>query len=146
MMLLTAYWEWISSLVVPSDMMMLTVRETWYQSVLHVTSVTNNTRCLNSCPPVPHICVSESGPHWSGNGLSPVSRQAIIWTNAGILIIRTLRTNFSEILSEKYELNSYICIQENAFEKVVCEMVTILSRRRWVNTAQCNYSVILYHV
>ena len=27
-------------------------------------------------------------------------RQAIIWTNAGILLIRTLGTNFSEILSE----------------------------------------------
>ena len=27
-------------------------------------------------------------------------RQAIIWTNAGILFIRPLRTNFSDILSE----------------------------------------------
>ena len=27
-------------------------------------------------------------------------RQAIIWTNAGILLIRTLGTNFSEILSK----------------------------------------------
>ena len=33
----------------------------------------------------------------SENGLSPV---AIIWTNAGILLIRTFGTNFSEILSE----------------------------------------------
>ena len=32
--------------------------------------------------------------------LSPGRRQAIIWTNAGILLIRTLGTNFSEILSE----------------------------------------------
>ena len=36
----------------------------------------------------------------SDNGLSPGRRQAIIWTNAGILLIRTLGTNFSEILSE----------------------------------------------
>ena len=36
----------------------------------------------------------------SDNGLSPGWRQAIIWTNAGILLIRTLGTNFSEILSE----------------------------------------------
>ena len=33
-------------------------------------------------------------------GLSPGRRQAIIWTNAGIWLIRTLGTNFSEILNE----------------------------------------------
>ena len=36
----------------------------------------------------------------SDNGLSPGQRQAIIWTNAGILLIGTLGTNFSEILIE----------------------------------------------
>ena len=36
----------------------------------------------------------------SDNGLSPGRRQAIIWTNAGISLIRPLRTNFSEILIE----------------------------------------------
>ena len=34
------------------------------------------------------------------NGLSPERRQAIIWTNAGILLIGPLVTNFSEILIE----------------------------------------------
>ena len=34
----------------------------------------------------------------SDNGLSPSRRQAIIWTNAGILLIRPLRTNFNETL------------------------------------------------
>ena len=34
----------------------------------------------------------------SNNGLSPGRRQAIIWTNAGILLIEPLGTNFSEIL------------------------------------------------
>ena len=33
----------------------------------------------------------------SDNGLSPGRRQAIIWTNAGILLIEPLWTNFSEI-------------------------------------------------
>ena len=33
----------------------------------------------------------------SDNGLSPARRQAIIWTNAGILLIGSLGTNFSEI-------------------------------------------------
>ena len=41
-----------------------------------------------------HTCVIGSN-----NGLSPGRCQAIIWTNAGILLIRTVGTNFSEILS-----------------------------------------------
>ena len=36
----------------------------------------------------------------SDYGLFPGRRQAIIWTNAGILLIRTLGINFSEILSK----------------------------------------------
>ena len=46
------------------------------------------------------ICVSKLTIIGSDNGLSPGRRQAIIWTNAGILLIRTLETNFSEILGE----------------------------------------------
>ena len=34
------------------------------------------------------------------NGMSPGRNQAIIWTNAGIYLIRTLGANFSEILRE----------------------------------------------
>ena len=33
----------------------------------------------------------------SDNGLSPVRRQAIIWTNAGLLLFRPMETNFREI-------------------------------------------------
>ena len=44
------------------------------------------------------ICVSKFAIIGSDNGWSPIRRQAIIWTNAGILLIRTLGTNFSEIL------------------------------------------------
>ena len=49
---------------------------------------------------VTHICFSKLTIIGSGNGLSPGRRQAIIWTNSGILVIRTLGTNFSEILGE----------------------------------------------
>ena len=49
---------------------------------------------------VTHICVSKLTIIGSDNGLSPGRRQAIIWTNAGILLIRPLRTNVSEILIE----------------------------------------------
>ena len=49
---------------------------------------------------VTHICVSKVNITGSNNGLLPDRRQAIIWTNAGILLIQNLGTNFSEILSE----------------------------------------------
>ena len=47
-----------------------------------------------------HICVSKLTIVGSDNGLSPGLWQAIIWTNAGILLIGLLPTNFSEILIE----------------------------------------------
>ena len=46
-----------------------------------------------------HICVGKSTIIGSDNGLSPDRRQAIIWTNAGILLIGPLGTYFSEILT-----------------------------------------------
>ena len=49
---------------------------------------------------VTHICVSKLTIIGSDNGLSPERRQAIILTNATILLIGTLGTNFSEILIE----------------------------------------------
>ena len=45
-----------------------------------------------------HICVGKLTIIGSDNGLSPGRRQAIIWTNAGILLFEPLGTNFSEIL------------------------------------------------
>ena len=44
-----------------------------------------------------HICVSKLTIIGSDNGLSPERRQANIWINAGILLIGTLGTYFSEI-------------------------------------------------
>ena len=60
-----------------------------------------------------HICISKLTSFASHNGLSPSWCQAIIWTNAGVLLIGSLGTNFSEILIEihtrkciwKYHLN-----------------------------------------
>ena len=49
---------------------------------------------------VMHICISKLTIIGWDNGLSPDWRQAIIWTNAGILLIGPLGTNFSEILIE----------------------------------------------
>ena len=48
---------------------------------------------------VTHICVGKRTIIGSDNGLSPDRRQAIIWTNAWMLLIASLGTNFSEILN-----------------------------------------------
>ena len=54
---------------------------------------------------VTHICVGNLAIIVSDSGLSPGRRQAIIWTNAGILLIRPLGTNFSEILIKIHTLS-----------------------------------------
>ena len=62
--------------------------------------VNGNERNLTHWGRVTHLCVSELTIIGSDNGLSPGRRQAIIWTNAVILLIEPLGTNFSEILIE----------------------------------------------
>ena len=47
-----------------------------------------------------HVCVSGITTIGSDNGLSTDQRQAIICTNAGILFIGPLGTNFGDILIE----------------------------------------------
>ena len=59
-----------------------------------------NEQLLTHWGRVTHICVGNLTSIGSDNGLSPGRRQAIIWTNAGILLIGPLWTNFSEILIE----------------------------------------------
>ena len=49
---------------------------------------------------VTHICVSKLTVIGSDNGSVPGRRQAIIWTNAGILLIGPLGRNFSEFFIE----------------------------------------------
>ena len=85
---------------------------------------------------VKHICVSKLTIISSDNGLSPRRRQAIIWTNAGILLIRNeIQWNFNR--------NSYVFIQENAFENVVCEMAATLFRPQCVNSPQFIFEAVL---
>ena len=49
---------------------------------------------------VTHICIDNLTIIGSDKGLSPARHQTIIWTNAGILLIGPLGTNFSEIVIE----------------------------------------------
>ena len=62
-----------------------------------------------------HICVSKLNSIGSDNGLSPGQRQAIIWTNTEVLLIRPLGTNFSEIFTKIYTFS---------FKKVHCKMLS----------------------
>ena len=75
-----------------------------------------------------HICVCKLTVIGSDNGLSHERRQAIIWTNAGILLIWPLGTNFRSNINR----NTTIFIEENACVNVVCEMNPILSRPQCV--------------
>ena len=78
---------------------------------------------------VTYIYVGELTIIGSDNGLSPGRRQAIIRTNAGILLIEPLGTNFSEIL---IGIQRFSFTKENALENVICEMASILSRPQCV--------------
>ena len=62
---------------------------------------------------VTHICVGQLIIIGSDNGLSPGRHQTNFWTNAGILLIRPVGTNFCEIL---------IGIQTFSFKKIHLEM------------------------
>ena len=75
---------------------------------------------INWCR-VTHTCVSKLIIIGSDNGLSPGRRQAIIWTNAGILLIAPLGINFSKVL-----------IIKDVFGYVVWKMAAILSRSQCV--------------
>ena len=67
----------------------------WYQKILYFPG----TKELTHSGRVTHICVSRLTITGSDNDLSPGQSQAIIWTNAGILLIGPV-TNFSENLIE----------------------------------------------
>ena len=77
-----------------------------------------------------HICVKK---------LTIIGRrQAIIWTNAGMLLIRALGRHFSEMLCKICKM---IFIQENAYEDVVWKMASIRSwsRKLWPNLLLKSY-------
>ena len=75
-----------------------------FMSILYCTYINNSWfswwYLLTHSGRVTHICVSKLAITGSDNGLSPGRRQAIISTNAGILLIGPLGTNFSEILTQ----------------------------------------------
>ena len=81
------HWHWGNHEIAPAPL-----KQPWRIWVKdHISPLTHWGR-------VTHICVIEISIIGSDNGLSPGRRQAIIWTNAWILLIGHWGTNFSEIL------------------------------------------------
>ena len=82
------------------------LRHHWWQSWYHDDSQVSvpNSRAVNvwltHWGRATHMCVSKLAFICPDSGLSPGRRQAIIWTNVGILLLRTLGTNWSDILSQ----------------------------------------------
>ena len=91
--------------------------------------------CITHGGRVTHIYVGRITIMGSDDGLSPGRFQPIIWTSAKILLSGPVGTNKRNI-----HWNVNIFIQGNAFENVVCEMVAILSRGRWVKWKRYNPS------
>ena len=65
----------------------------------------------------------------SDNGLLPCQRHAIIWTNAEILLIWPLGTQFSETLSEIHAFSL-----KEMHLNIICKMATIWSWPQYVNS------------
>ena len=80
-----------------------------------VSPLSANARPLTHWGRVTHICVGKLTITRSDNGLSPGLRQAIIWNNAGILLIGPLGTNFSE---------NFIGIQTFSFKKMPLKILS----------------------
>ena len=90
-----------------------------------------------------HKCVNKPTSIGSDNGLSPGRRQAIIWTNVGMLInIGPLGTKPSKIFVKIL----YIAIQENGFENIVWKMAAILSWPQCVKHWCCVIVIVNYLV
>ena len=89
-----------------------------YYPLFRVRSRNNGMRCMSF-----YILIG------SDNGFSPGRRQAIIWTNDGILLIGPLGNK----LQWNLRWNLYIFIQENAFETVVRKLAAVLPRPQCFN-------------
>ena len=88
---------------------------------------------------VTHICVSKLTIIGIDNGLSPVRCQAIILTNAGMLLIRTFWTNVGKF-------HTFSCKKMHL--KTVYEMAAILSRPQCVNydNIRCTKAFVLKQI
>ena len=101
---------------------------------------------------VTHICVVNLTIIGSNNGLSPGRRQAIIWTNAGILLIGPLGNNFNrnsnifiqEIPIWKCRLENAAVLFVNSREKQICCDGGVSLQFRWISHLQTDNTAMVY--
>ena len=75
------------------------------------------------------------------NGVSPTLRQAIIWSNAGLLLKRLLAKKFSEIVIQIKHIP-----WTKLYLNVVCKMVAILSRLGYIQQCQLTIFIVRENV
>ena len=95
-----------------------------------------------------HICISKVITIGSENGLAPGHCQGIIWTSTGVLLIRTLGTNFSQTLSKNQTLSfkkMHLKMSSVKWEKLVLALVCWYQCYQWwlSNQGHCQVSVCL---
>ena len=99
-------------------------------------------QCVNSSPPSAPYMRQWTGSvrYGSYNGLAPVRRQAISWTNTDLLSIGPLGTNFSEI---RIKIHNFSIIK--MFWKCHLRYGGHFVRGRWVKSLQtlgtCSYNL-----
>ena len=82
-----------------------------------------------------HICIGKLTIIGSDNGLSPGQHQAIMWTNAGILLIGPLEANFSEIL---------IVIQTFSWKEICLKMSSMKCCPFWLDLSVLKWYGLVY--
>ena len=85
--------------------------------------------CLTHLPLVPNICLSESGQHWFRLWLVAYWMPSHFLNQCWVIVNWTLGNH----LQLNFNQNTKIFIHENVCENIICEMVAILFRERWVN-------------
>ena len=97
-----------------------------------------------------HICVSNLTIIGSDNGLSPGRRQAITWTNVGILLIGPLGTNFSEMLIEihTFSFKKIHLKMSSGKWQPFCLGLNVLSRWAWwrLQVILCGHLGYSHHI
>ena len=96
---------------------------------------------------VTHKCVGKLIILAPDNGLSPGRRQSIIWTNAGILVIGPLGTNFSEILIaiQTFSIKKMHLKMSSAKWRLFCLGLNVLSRVMMLWTKSPSAELITFH-
>ena len=100
----------------------ITETNTWRKEQYHRWKAHGAREWLTHWGRVTHICVGNSTIIGSDNGLLPGRRQAIIWINAGILLIGPLGTGLGEILIETMHFHSRKCIWKHRLENMTLVM------------------------